>query len=310
MNVTLRQLQAFRAVAELGSFREAAARLHLSQPALSAAIRKLEFVLDVRVFDRTTRRLALTAEGQELLRLASRLLEEFDAVSGNLRDYLARRRGRVVVAALPSLAALTLPRALARLKRLHPGIDVSIRDTLHDEIQDLVESGRADFGLTVAPSSGRDLAFEPMLVDRFVMLCRRDHPLAGRRSVSWQQMLRSPMISMSRTSSVRQHIEAACAQAGIDSVGGYDTAHLATVGALVREGLGVAALPSSTTPLLAFAELAEVPLHSPRIERTMGMIRRAGRSPSVAACALIELLTAPEPASGTRRSARRPRQAL
>jgi LysR family carnitine catabolism transcriptional activator len=310
MNVTLRQLQAFRAVAEVGSFREAAARLHLSQPALSATIRKLEFVLDVRLFDRTTRRLALTAEGQELLRLASRLLEEFDAVTGNLHDYLARRRGRIVVAALPSLAALTLPRALARLKRLHPGIDVSIRDTLHDEIQDLVESGRADFGLTVEPSSDRDLSFEPMLVDRFVMLCRQDHPLARRRSVSWEQMLQSPMVSMSRTSSVRQHIEAACAQAGIDPHGGYDAAHLATVGALVREGLGVAALPSSTTPLLAFAGLAQVPLHSPRIERTMGMIRRTGRSPSVAAQALIELLTGPDPAVGTRRSARRPRQGL
>ncbi len=310
MNLTLRQLQVFRAVCELGSFREAAARMHLSQPALSAAIRKLEFVLDVRLFDRTTRRLALTAEGHELLRLASRLLEEFDAVTGNLRDYLARRRGRVVVAALPSLAALALPHALANLKRLHPGIDVSIRDTLHDEIQDLVESGSADFGLTVEPSNGRDLSFEPMLVDRFVMLCRRDHPLARRRSVSWKQMLRSPMISMSRTSSVRQHIEAACAQEGIDSGGRYDAAHLATVGALVREGLGVAALPSSTTPLLAFAELAVVPLHSPRIERTMGMIRRAGRSPSVAARALIELLVSANSATATRRSARRPRQAL
>ncbi|MCD6681629.1 MAG: LysR substrate-binding domain-containing protein [Burkholderiaceae bacterium] len=311
MNVTLRQLQAFRAVAELGSFREAAARLHLSQPALSAAVRKLEFVLDVRLFDRTTRRLALTAEGQELLRLASRLIEEFDAVTGNLRDYLARRRGRVVVAALPSLAALTLPRALARLKRLHPGIDVAIRDTLHDEIQELVESGRADFGLTVAPADERCFSFAPMLVDRFVMLCRHDHPLARRRSISWQQMLKSsPMVSMSRTSSVRQHIEAACAQAGIDARGGYDAAHLATVGALVREGLGVAALPSSTTPLLAFAGLAEVPLHSPRIERTMGMIRRAGRSPSVAAQALIELLAGPHPIASTLRSMRGRRQGL
>lgn len=312
MNVTLRQLQAFRAVAELGSFREAAARLHLSQPALSAAVRKLEFVLDVRLFDRTTRRLALTAEGQELLRLASRLIEEFDAVTGNLRDYLARRRGRIVVAALPSLAALTLPRALARLKRLHPGIDVAIRDTLHDEIQELVESGRADLGLTVAPADERAFTFAPMLVDRFVMLCRHDHPLARRRSISWQQMLKSsPMVSMSRTSSVRQHIEAACAQAGIDARGGgYDAAHLATVGALVREGLGVAALPSSTTPLLAFAGLAEVPLHSPRIERTMGMIRRAGRSPSVAAQALIELLIGPDSIASTGRATRRSRQGL
>src|SRR3546814_19898677 len=91
MNLTLRQLQAFRAVADLGSFSEAAERLHLSQPALSATIRKLEEMLNVRLFDRTTRQIALTPEGEELRRLANRLIDEFEAVSGDLQDYLARR---------------------------------------------------------------------------------------------------------------------------------------------------------------------------------------------------------------------------
>jgi len=297
MNLSIRQLQVFRAVAESGSFGEAAERMHLSQPALSAAIRKLEFVLNVRLFDRTTRRVSLTAEGVELLRLSVRLIEEFEAVTNDLHDYLARRRGRVVVAALPSLAALTLPPALARLKARHPGIEIVLRDTLHDEIQDLVESGSADFGLTVAPSPARGLEFEPLLVDRFVMVCRADHPLANRRSVSWERMLRFPIVTMSRTSSVRQHLDAACAQAGIAIGSRFDAAHLATIGALVREGLGVAPLPSSTTPLLRFAELVEVPIIAPKIERTMGIVRRAGRSPSVAAQALLELLGAP-PLSG------------
>src|SRR3546814_18976023 len=102
MNLTLRQLQAFRAVADLGSFSEAAERLHLSQPALSATIRKLEEMLNVRLFDRTTRQIALTPEGAELRRLANRLIDDFEAVSGDRQDYLARRRGRGVVAGLPS----------------------------------------------------------------------------------------------------------------------------------------------------------------------------------------------------------------
>jgi LysR family carnitine catabolism transcriptional activator len=109
MHLSIRQMQAFKTVAEAGSFKDAADRLHLSQPALSAAIRKLEETLGVRLFDRTTRRMALTAEGHELLRLSARLIDEFETVTGDLRDYLARRRGRVVVAALPSLAAITLP---------------------------------------------------------------------------------------------------------------------------------------------------------------------------------------------------------
>lgn len=292
MNLTLRQLQAFRAVADLGSFSEAAERLHLSQPALSATIRKLEEMLNVRLFDRTTRQIALTPEGEELRRLANRLIDEFEAVSGDLQDYLARRRGRVVVAALPSLAAVTLPRVLARFKAQHPGIDVIIRDTLHDQIQDLVDSGAADFGLTVTPAAHRDFSFEPLIVDRFVMVCPRGHRLAKRRSVSWSDMVAYPIITMARTSSVRQYIDAACAQAGIASQGQYDAEHLATIGALVHEGLGIAALPSLTTPLLRFADLVEMPITEPHVERVMGIIRRSGRSPSVAARALIDLVIA------------------
>ena len=287
MNVSLRQLQIFRAVAELGSFSAAAERLHLSQPALSAAVRKLEDGLGAKLFDRTTRQVVLTAEGEELKRLASRLIDEFEAVAADLQDYLAQRRGRVVVAALPSLAAVTLPSALGRFKTDFPGVDVIIRDTLHDQIQELVESGAADFGLTVAPDKNRDLDFRPLIVDRFVMICRRDHKLAGKHAVTWADMVRHPVITMARTSSVRQHIDQACAAAGIEAQSHYDPEHLATVGALVSQGLGIAALPSLTTPLLRFAELTEIPIKKPIVERTMGLIQRKGRTPSVAATSFI-----------------------
>lgn len=290
INVTLRQLQIFRAVAELGSFSAAADRLHLSQPALSAAIRKLEETLPAKLFDRTTRQVALTAEGEELKRLAGRLIDEFEAVATDLQDYLAQRRGRVIVAALPSLAAVTLPPALARFKADHPGIDVIIRDTLHDQIQELVESGAADFGLTVAPDRAKDLDFQPLMIDRFVMICRSDHKLARKRSVTWAELVRFPVITMARTSSVRQHIDAACAAAGIESRPQYDPEHLATVGALVSEGLGVAALPSLTTPLLRFAGLIEIPLIKPDVERIMGILQRRGRTPSIAAAGLLEAI--------------------
>ena len=290
MRIGIRQLQIFRRVAQAGSFSEAAASLHLSQPATSDAIRKLEQTLEVRLFDRSTRRIFLTPEGRELLRLSGRLLDEFEVITGDFRDYLARRRGRIVVAALPSLAAVTLPPALAVLKASYPGVDVSLRDTLHDEIQELVASGGADFGLTVAPRPGRELAFRPLIVDRFVLVCPPDHELAGRRQVSWTQVVRYPMVGMAHSSSVRQHIDAACAKAGISLRNEYDPEHLATVGALVREGLGIAALPSLTTQLLSFANLAEVPIVRPRVDRTMGIVTRTGRSLSVAAGALVELL--------------------
>ncbi|MGQ9368650.1 LysR family transcriptional regulator [Azospirillum sp. ST 5-10] len=290
MNVTLRQLQCFRQVAEHASFSKAAERIGLSQPALSATIRKLEDAVGVRVFDRTTRQVVLTPEGEELLRLATRMVDEFESVSGDLQDYLARRRGRVVVAALPTAAAVILPPVLARYRRDHPGIDVRLDDALHDRILEAVRSGSADFGVTVAPADGDEFRFQPLLADRFVLVCRPEHPLAARGAVTWAELADQPMIAMSRTTSVRQLIDTACARAGVGLPSLYEASHLATIAGLVEAGIGIAALPSLALPLLRFAELTAVPIEEPVVERSIGIVRRPARSPSVAARGLLDLL--------------------
>src|SRR5258707_4649003 len=105
MNINLHQLRIFVAVARLGNFTRAAERLHLSQPSLSLHIRQLEADLGVRLFDRSTRSVALTSAGADFLPGAERLLEDFEATVGAVADLAARRRGRVAVAVLPSVAA-------------------------------------------------------------------------------------------------------------------------------------------------------------------------------------------------------------
>ena len=290
MNVTLRQLQAFRQVAEQASFSKAAERIGLSQPALSATIRKLEETLGVRVFDRTTRQVLLTPEGEELLRLATRMVDEFEIVAGDLQDYLARRRGRVVVAALPTAAAVILPPVIARYRADNPGIDIRMHDGLHGAILEQVRSGAADFGITVEPRDTDEFRFERLFADRIVLVCRPDHPLAGRSAVTWAEMAVHPVVAMSRTTSVRQLMDVACAQAGVTIHPLYEASHLATIGGLVGAGSGVAALPSLSLPLLRFAGLSSVPLESPVMERGIGIVLRAGRTASVAARGLLAML--------------------
>jgi DNA-binding transcriptional LysR family regulator len=314
MKIGLRPLQGFRRVAELRSFSLAAAQMRISQPALSASIRKLEETLGVRVFDRTTRRVLLTPDGRELLRLATRMIDEYESVFGDFQDYLAQRRGRVVIAALPSVAAVVLPPVLSRFRAAHGAVDIHIRDTIHNGVLDEVSSGAADFGLTVAPPGGAELAFEHLLTDGFVLVCPRHHKLAARRTVAWREIARYPMVSPSPTSSVRQAITAACAKAGIDLRIAYEAEHLSTIGGLLAAGLGIAALPSLSLPLLGPNDVAVVPLKNPSVERTIGVVRRAGRTPSVAAATLLrELLAGMPDAAGTRhRTALRglPRRAI
>src|SRR3977135_3056043 len=120
MNINLHQLRIFVAVARLGNFTRAAERLHLSQPSLSLHIGQLEQELGVRLLSRSRRWWSLTKGGGDFLPPAERLLDDFQSAIASVADLAARRRGRVAVAVLPSVAAELLPRALAPLPAAHP----------------------------------------------------------------------------------------------------------------------------------------------------------------------------------------------
>src|SRR5260370_17792821 len=146
MNVDLHQLRIFVAVARLGNFTRAAERLSLSQPSLSLHVRQLELDLGVRLLDRSTRSVVLTRGGDDFLPTAERLLDDFRSGVASVTDLAARRRGRVTVAVLPSIAAELLPRAIALLRSRHPDIMVPLRDDVAAHIPFRVRHVTGDFG--------------------------------------------------------------------------------------------------------------------------------------------------------------------
>ena len=141
MDFSLRQLRAFATIARLRSFTRAADVLHTTQPALSAQIRELEASLGVRLFDRNTRSVAPTRAGADLLPVVDQVLGALDSVAARVEDVAARNTGRVVVAALPSLAATLVPAVVARMRGRHPGIAVVVRDALAERTLGAVRAG-------------------------------------------------------------------------------------------------------------------------------------------------------------------------
>lgn len=289
-NVTVRQLEAFLTVAETRSFHQAADRVHLSQPALSMSIRRLEEAVGARLFDRTTRTVELTPEGREFEAVARRLVEDWQAAFSGMSDLIRKRRGRVAVAALPSIAAGLLPVALARFRTEYPGIDLGVRDVLADEVLNLVRGDKADIGFSVDPGEVEGLVFQPLLSDRFIALLPADHPLALRQHITWDDLADLPFIGMSRTTSVRQRLETVQAQLRRRPNNLCEVEHLATVAGMVAAGLGVSAVPSLCLPVMLREGLVWRPLTSPGVERRLGLITRAGRSLSVAAQAFADWL--------------------
>jgi len=147
MDVSLRQVRSFLAVARVKSFTGAASVLHVTQPALTVQIRRLEEALGVTLFDRDTRSVELTRVARDLLPPFERALQDFDAAVGSARDIATQARGIVRLAALPSVAAGILPDAILQFRQQRPNVMFDLRDVIAGQVLTLVQSEQVDFGV-------------------------------------------------------------------------------------------------------------------------------------------------------------------
>src|SRR4029079_217525 len=168
MNFDLGDLRAFIAVAELASFRAAAETIHLSQPALSRRIEKLEDALGVRLFDRDTRNVELTAVGRDFSRKARALLDNLEDILLGVRDAVPNRWGQVALACVPSTVHYFLPAVLRDYHARFPRIRVRILDEGANEVLSAVAHGEVEIGVGITGSDEPTLEFEPLLTEAFV----------------------------------------------------------------------------------------------------------------------------------------------
>ncbi|TVU87684.1 LysR family transcriptional regulator [Vreelandella titanicae] len=290
MNPSIQQLRVFVAVAHSRSLAEASERVHLSQPAISIALRKLEENVGGALFARTTRQLALTPEGEAFLPVAVRLLNDWNEAFEDLNDQFSKQRGKVTVAALPTLAAGLFPRVIKLFHEAYPRINLSLHDVLAEQINQMVREGRADLGLSVPPSDADDLTFEPVLEDSYVVVCPCGHSLLAQSAVAWSQLAAYPFIGINRLSSSRQDIDRIMQSVGerLDIL--CDARQIATVGRMVAAGLGISVLPSLSFRQIAADGIEYRPLVEPTIRRELGIILSRRHPPSAATSALRELI--------------------
>ncbi len=288
MNLSVKHLRAFLALARLRNFTRAAEACHLSQSAFSALVHGLEEDAGARFFDRNTRRVELTAEGSLFERSAARLLADFERAYTELRDHVDLRKGRVAIAALPSLAAGTLPGVLAAFHKLHPGIDIELFDGLSDTCISLVQSARVDFALASSGAALPGLQTELLCSDAFQVVCPAAHPLARVRRVLPMDLTKYPFIHLTHSTSIRQHLERTLHPLRLNGM--MEVEHLATVAALVAQGLGISVIPSLALFQFRLPNIVIKPLDLPELVRHIHIIRPEGRTPSAAATGLLAMV--------------------
>ncbi|MFZ5691186.1 MAG: LysR family transcriptional regulator [Pseudomonadota bacterium] len=284
MNITLRQIQAFRTVAEFGSFTRAAERLKVAQPALSLSIRELERELNLRLFDRTTRRVELTGAGREFLQSADKLLADLDRAVRDARDLSEKKRGRIVIAAPPLLAAMIVPAAIADFNAAFPGIDVGLIDVRNDQILDRLRAGEADLAIGTFDERADGIRREVLAQDALALFCSPDSPLAKKRRIRWADLPDQKLIMLTRDSSLRVLTERTLAQAGHE-IGKplYEVSQITTAVMLAEAGLGVTVLPAYAWSFARSRDIVSRPLTDPQVTRNVYLIHPDGRSLSPAA---------------------------
>lgn len=293
MNVELRHLRGFMAVAEAGAFRRAAERLRISQPALSALIRDLEQQVGVSLFDRTTRRVEMTQAGREFMPQAEKLLADIDTSLRGLTDLAQRRKGHVAVACAPLLASVLLPGLIAAFTRAYPGVRVSLIDAGTDMIVDKVRGGEADLGIGTFAAGEAGISQTRLMHDTLMVFA----PAAEtggrkRRSTTWAEIADAPLIALTRESGLRALVEMGFGGLGRPARPAYEVSHVTTAVALVEAGLGIAVLPAIARKIAHDRRVALKELRGPQVGRDISLIAAAGRSLTPAAAAFTALARA------------------
>ena len=288
LNLSLKHLRAVREVAEFGSFTAAAAHLGMTQPGVSRLVGQVERDLGLSIFLRSTRSVAMTAPGRELVQAIGPLLDALDAQVAAARSLGGNLRGRLVISCLLSLTHHLVPAALLAYRREHPGVEVHLREGLGAEVLEDVRSGLADFGIGNAVGLADDILAEDVVHEACVAVLPADHPLAGRRELSLSDFAGEPLVSLPLASGLRRLIDATALQHGIALNHMTVVEQFGSLFDFVAAGLGVSIVPPTALPARLRQSLRVKRIATPAIVRRIGILRLRHRALTPAAQGFLD----------------------
>ena len=290
MSTTLRQLRAFVLVAEQNSFTKAAEILCLTQSALSGLIKELEQNLEVKLFDRTTRKLHLSDAGLRLLPQARRVLNEMSVLNEKVSSLKSLHQGHVRLAVSQQLSASSMPKLIAKFSELHPNIQVTLTDCSVDEVVEHIENLEADLGIAPERVFSSDLDAKVLFSSPFYLVLPATHPFAKKDVVRWQDLLNERLITLNGPFIQSLQNELPAQISGRIFNPDFEVNFLSTALGMTRMGLGV------TLCLLYAAEWVEQnglvmrPIDDPVVERKFLLYMHKNRSLSPAALAFYDFM--------------------
>ena len=290
MNVTLRQLHAFVAVADTGSFTLAAERLFITQSALSALIKELEGQLGLRLFDRSTRRLRLSETGRELYPQIDKILHDLNGVIGEVGNLKALQRGSVRVAVPQLLACTLLPEVMAGFHAQHPNVHLRLVDCAVESVMARVFAGEVDIGLGPERETNSDIDAAQLFRLPFMVVMPPGHVLARRPRLQWDDLYGQPLITLQGQFTELLVSDVGEAARNLHKEAFTQVTFMTTALALVSAGLGLTLCMPYARTLVEQYGLVMRPIGDPVVERAFWIFTRRGRSLSPAAQGFLQFL--------------------
>jgi DNA-binding transcriptional LysR family regulator len=242
--VEIRQLRAFVAIAETGTFTAGALRVHVTQAAISMQIRQLESEIGARVFVRAPRHVILTEAGEQLLRRARHILREHDAAIDEIAELAGAERGRLRIGSASAMVLTEqLPAILKELRKQHPAAEISVVSGTSEVLVDQILAGEVDIAFVSLPVDVRGIKTERLSDDQLVAIASPRHRLAKQRTISAYTLAGERLILGERGGNTRRLIDQFFAQAGATLRVAMELSRQQAIKRMVEEDMGVGIVP-------------------------------------------------------------------
>lgn len=240
----IRQLRAFVAIAETGTFTAGALRVHVTQAAISMQIRQLESEIGARVFVRAPRHVILTEAGEQLLRRARHILREHDAALDEIAELAGAERGRLRIGSASAMVlSEQLPTILKDLRKQHPAADISVVSGTSEVLVDQILAGEVDIAFVSLPVDVRGIKTERLSEDQLVAIASPRHRLAKQKTISAYTLAGERLILGERGGNTRRLIDQFFAQAGVTIRVAMELSRQQAIKRMVEEDMGVGIVP-------------------------------------------------------------------
>ncbi|WP_299179914.1 LysR family transcriptional regulator [uncultured Neptuniibacter sp.] len=257
----IKHLKYFKTVADLNSFTQAAARLHIAQPAISMAIKNLEVELELTLFHRKDRSISLTDEGVQLYKHAARILQATEDALLEMQELKGLLRGEVRVGIPSMLGSYHFPPLLMAFRERYPQLNLSVIDGGSSKLQQLLESGELDLAVIVDQSMPATLQHQVFLREQMMVICPTDHPFARQKNISSEQFFAEDLVMFNSGYFHRNVVDQLSKEAEITPKINFETNLIPLIKSIVKQGFAISTLLEMT--ILDDPELVARPFATP-----------------------------------------------